>query len=454
MKIKNRLSLYFTAISVLVLLIVEVAISITVNSIIKSDFYSHLMDRATVAAQVYLEADEISADSLNHVRERYLLRLPDEVVRFYDDKDAASFIKDKNQFWPSAVINQVRKRKELEFSEGERQTVGIYYNDNQGNFVILVSAINHSGNKRINDLLTTLAVLLLVVTAALFLSSRWFAQKTLEPIDKVISQMRRVNVGNLSLRVDEGNGKDEISALARNFNRLLEHLENAFELQETFTINASHELRTPITSIIGEIEIALSKARTNAEYEQVLQSIFVDAERLKDTVTSLLELAHVDMNYTQPASKPIAIDELIWELSEYWNKRAGKGMFVVKVLNLPDDPDKLLIPANKQLLTIALNNIIGNAFKFSEDKRVNCSLYVDNTRITINIIDTGIGIPADELEKVFASFYRGTNVKGYAGSGIGLYVTGKIIALFNGIIDIKSIPGSGTDIIVTFRRQF
>src|SRR3569833_1265503 len=136
MKIKNRLSLYFTATSVFVLLVVEIGISITVNSITKNDFYSHLTDRASVAAQVYLEADEISADSLNRVRERYLLRLPDEVVRFYDDKDAASFIKDKNQFWTASVINQVRKHKRLEFSEGYRQTVGIYYKDNQGNFVI------------------------------------------------------------------------------------------------------------------------------------------------------------------------------------------------------------------------------------------------------------------------------------------------------------------------------
>jgi len=158
------------------------------------------------------------------------------------------------------------------------------------------------------------------------------------------------------------------------------------------------------------------------------------------------------MNYTQPASKPIAIDELIWELSEYWNIKIGKGMFVVNVLNLPDDHDKLLIPANKQLLTIALNNIIGNAFKFSSNRKVVCSLYADNTRITIDIADSGIGIPADELEKVFGSFYRGENVKHYTGSGIGLYVTGKIISLFSGIISIKSTPGSGTNIIITFMR--
>jgi len=452
MKIKNRLSLYFTATSVFVLLIVEIAISITVNSITKNDFYSHLIDRASVAAQVYLEADEISADSLNRVRGRYLMHLPDEVVRFYDDRDAASFIKDRNQFWPAPVINQVRKQKRLEFTEGERQTVGIYYNDNQGNFVILVSAVDHAGHKRMTDLLRSLIALLIVVTIALFISSRWFAQKTLEPIDKVVDQMRRVSAGNLSLRVDEGSGKDEISALAYNFNRLLEHLENAFEMQETFVINASHELRTPITSIIGEIELALAKVRSNEEYEKVLKSVFIDAERLKETVTSLLELAHVDMNYTQPAFKPVAIDELIWELSDYWNSKMGKGKFAVNILHLPDDADKLLITAHKQLLNIAMNNIIGNAYKFSGNQRVQCDLYADNSRITITISDIGIGIPADELEKVFQSFYRGANVKGYIGSGIGLYVTGKIIALFNGTIGIQSVPGQGTHIIVTFKK--
>ena len=452
MKIKNRLSLYFTAISTVVLLIVDIAICITVNSIIKSNFYSHLMDRATVAAQVYLEADEISADSLSRVKERYLLRLPDEVVRFYNDKNTASFIKDNSQYWPSSVINQVRKRKTLQFSEGKRQTVGIYYYDNQGDFVILVSAIDHAGDKRFNDLVEALAILLIIVSIVLFIMSRWFAQKTLEPIDKVIKQMRLVSAGNLSLRVDEGNGKDEISALAYNFNRLLAHLENAFELQETFVINASHELRTPITSIIGEIEISLNKARTNGEYEQVLKSVLADAERLKETITSLLELAHVDMNYTHPAFKPVAIDELIWELNDYWNAKLGKGMFAVNIQHLPEDPDKLLIPANKQLLTIALNNIIGNAFKFSENKRVQCGLYADEHRITITISDLGIGIPVDELEKVFNSFYRGANVKNYLGNGIGLYVTNKIITLFNGTIAINSVSGQGTDINITFIR--
>ncbi len=450
MKIKNRLSLYFTAISAFVLLIVEVVICITFNSLAKSNFYDNLMYRAYVAAQLYLEADEISADSLSHVKERYLQPLSHEVVRFYDDKNAATFIKDKNQFWTSPVINAVRKRKKMQFAEGDRQTVGIYYYDNQGDFVILVSAIDNQGNKRTRDLIESMAILLVSVTVGLFITSRWFAQKALEPIDEVIKQMGQVRASNLSLRVSEGNGKDEISALAHNFNQLLEHLENAFELQQTFVINASHELRTPITTIIGEIEIALNKLRTNAEYELVLNSVLNDAERLNKTISSLLELAHVDMNYTQPAFKPVAIDELIWELSDYWTEKAGKGLFNVNILRLPKEHEKLQVLANKSLLTIAFNNIIGNAYKFSGNKPVQCELYADENRIIIKISDLGIGIMPDELEKVFESFYRGTNVTGYNGNGIGLYVTYKIISLFNGTITVNSVPESGTTVTVQF----
>jgi signal transduction histidine kinase len=452
MQIRNRLSLYFTAISTFILVVVQAVICLIFNSLIKSDFYDHLKDRANVAAQLYLEADEITADSLSRVRVRFLERLPDEVIRLYDKKNAASFINDKDKFWDLNTIETVRKRKQLQFSANGRQTVGIYYNDNQGDFVILVSAIDFQGAKRLNDLIESMSILLLCVTAGLFVTSRWFAKKTLEPIGYLIKEMRQVGAGTLSLRVNEGNGKDEISTLAHNFNRLLERLEDAFELQQTFVINASHELRTPITTIIGEIEIALNRTRSHAEYEEVLKSALFEAGRLNETINSLLELAHVDLNFTRPELKPVAVDELIWELSDYWTKKTNKGQFVVNILHLPEDYEKLKIPANKALLTIALNNIIGNAFKFSNNKPVQCGLYADEKYISIQIADSGVGILPQELEKVFHSFFRGSNVNDINGHGIGLYVTQKIIKLFNGSIVINSVPNESTIVTIRFSR--
>ncbi|MEO8884630.1 MAG: ATP-binding protein [Mucilaginibacter sp.] len=452
MKIKNRLSLYFALITAVILFVALFIIYFAFNSIVRTDFDNRLLDRAKVAAQLYLKADEISSDSLSNVRKRYLRQLTGEVMRFYDNRNAPKFINDNNQHWNDKIINLVRKRHELIFTEGDHQSAGIYYKDNQGDFVILVSAIDIQGNKRLDDLIEIMAVFMITSLALLFFVGRWFAQKSLKPLDDMVQQMQQVRASNLSMRINEGNGKDEISRLAQNFNRLLMHLENAFELQQSFVTNASHELRTPVTSIIGEVEVALHKDRSVQEYDLLLRSVLADAERLKETITGLLELAQVDMNYTQAILSPVAIDELIWEVNDYWTKRIGKGMFTVNILGLPEDPEKLSIPANKALLTIALNNIIGNAYKFSNNKPVQCDLYIDNAKITITITDQGIGIPTAEAQKVFESFYRAGNVASHHGNGIGLYVTHKIISLFNGSITIDAAQPQGTAVKVEFKR--
>lgn len=450
MKIKNRLSLYFTLIGSGVLLGVMVSLYISVYTIVHNDFYTHLNDRANTAAQLYLKADEISADSLNNVRSRFFKNMPGAVTRIYDDRNSAAFIKDDEQYWQEKTIKDVRRYKHLEYTNQTRQVVGNYYKDNQGNFVILVSAIDQTGRRQLDSILEAMIIVFLIVTVALFLISRWLAQNTLSPIKSVVQQMQLINSTNLHMRVDEGKGKDEITELAGNFNRLLEHLENAFELQRTYVANASHELRTPITTIIGEVELALSKTPTGEENKRTMRLVLEESERLRDTVSGLMELAQVDMDYIIAEQSPVRIDELLWELQEYWVNKIGPGALQVNIEHMPESESMLTIPANHQLLFIALNNLIGNAFKFSDQHMVKCNFYADKSLIRMQIIDSGIGIPAEDISLIFKSFYRGTNSHTFAGSGIGLYVTQKIIQLFKGSLIAESAEGKGTCMTVKF----
>ncbi|MDN5286331.1 MAG: hypothetical protein JWR38_2605 [Mucilaginibacter sp.] len=449
MKIKNRLAFNFSLISAAVLFVILTVIYITFYSLFKSEFYEHLNDRAKVAAQLYLEADEISSDSLGHVRERYLEKLPGELLGIYDERNR-SFIGNKQQYWSDKIIDKVRNKKSLQFRVGTRQAVGIYYYDNQGNFVILVSAVDEQNIKRLLNMAEVMLVLFIVINGGLFLIGRWFAKRSLSPIDKVIEQMQQITVNNLHLRVQEGKGKDEITELARYFNRLLQHLQNAFELQQAFVANASHELRTPLTSMIGEIELSLMRLRTHTDYQQTLQSVLADTVRLNETITSLMELAQTDMEYTQAELSPVMIDELVWYLHDYWNKQKGGNKFIVEIEHMPEDANALTIMGNRSLLIIAFNNIIGNAFKFSNNEPVRCTLNANDTDISISIKDSGIGIAAQEIQKVFTSFYRSPEGREFPGSGIGLYVTQKIIQLFNGNITITSAMGSGSVFTVKF----
>ncbi len=450
MKIKNRLSLYFSLIGSGVLLVVLSSIYLSFHSFIKDDFYNHLNDRANVAAQLYLEADEISADSLGRVRERFLKSLPGEVVRLYDSRNSAAFIADKNQHWDSKTIETVRKRGHLEYTDGDDQVVGIYYKDNQGNFVILVSATDIDGMRRLGVMLQTMLVVFIIVGAMLYFVSKLFATQALAPINDLVRQMQVIKASHLNVRVNEGNGKDEISELARNFNRLLAHLENDFELQKTYVTNASHELRTPITSIIGEVELALTKERSSQENIRTLQLVLEESERLMDTISGLMQLAQVDVDYNSAALQPVRMDELLWEIHDYWVNKPGSGPFKINIEHLPQNEALLTILANRQLMLIALNNLVGNAFKFSGQKQVTCDFYADEHVIRIRITDEGIGIPAAEIDKVTTSFYRSSNAGGFSGNGIGLYVTQKIIQLFNGTLSIRSAEGAGTTITTEF----
>nr|WP_255670483.1 HAMP domain-containing sensor histidine kinase [Mucilaginibacter sp. UR6-11] len=434
------------------MLAVMISLYISVYTIVRNDFYTHLNDRANTAAQLYLKADEITPDSLSRVRNRFLKSLHGEVTRIYDDRNSAAFISDKEQYWDHKTIEAVRRRNYLAYSSKGNQVVGIYYKDNQGNFVILVSAMDSTGKRQLDAIFDAMVIVFLIVTATLFLVSRWLAQNTLSPIKKVVQQMQLIKSTNLHLRVNEGKGKDEISELANNFNRLLEHLENAFELQRTYVANASHELRTPITTIIGEVELALRKEPSAEENKRTLQLVLEESERLRDTISGLMELAQVDMDYTIAEQGPVRVDELLWELQDYWANKIRQGALQVNIEHMPESESMLTIPANYQLLFIALNNLISNAFKFSDQRPVKCNFYADESLIRMQIIDSGIGIPRDDLDLVFKSFYRGNNSHSFAGSGIGLYVTQKIIQLFHGTLSVDSVEGQGTCMTVKFIR--
>ncbi|MBL4676044.1 MAG: HAMP domain-containing histidine kinase [Mucilaginibacter sp.] len=453
MKIKTRLSLNFTLLSSGALLLVLIALYIAVYSFFVTDFYNRLGDRTNLASQVFLKADELAADSMIQIQEEYLEKLPDEVIRVYDKDNMSAFKVNHNIYWNKNIIEQVRRDGTLEYQEGNRKVVGKFYHDNQGDFVILSSAVDLNTPRRMMMLGKIAGSLFVVFGVILFFLGRWFAQRALSPVDNLIEQIRHVRSSNLHLRVSQVKNKDEIAELIDNFNRLLEHLQNAFELQKTFVANASHELRTPLTSIMGEVEVALEKDRDPKEYQRILSSIVTDGARLQETIASLMELAQVDLNYTRAKLSPVRVDELVWELQEQWTNRKGPGKLRIQLADLPENEELLTIPANKQMLYIALNNIIDNAFKYSDPKAVTLAFEAAESGIRIAVTDEGPGISKENAERIFQPFVRVNKDNTVAGSGIGLYITSKIIELFNGTIRVESDGVAGSTFVVEFLKE-
>jgi len=450
MKIKDRLALYFTLISTFTLLAVLIVVYFAFQKVMESEFFDRLTDRTMVTAKLYLKADEISTEALDAVRAQYLERLNGEVIRIYNERNNATFIGDDEQFWTNEIINKVRQEGKARFKDGERQVVGIFYKDNQGDFVIIASAIDHGTTVRVRQLLKVMIVVFIIIFIGLLLSARWIAERILSPLDVFIQQVKLIKSNNLDFRVAEGKNKDEITLLAQNFNNLMEHMEHAFILQKTFVANASHELRTPVTRMIIGAEISLSKERETHEYKKALRSMLEDAEKLENIITGLFHLAQTDLEYGSAQVEQVRIDEMIWQMQSEWNQKKGTNKLMVEMINLPMDDQLLTLQANPTLLQIALDNIISNAFKFSDNQQVSCLLDITPLGIDITISDKGTGIEASKLEQIFKPFYSSSAKVEHAGNGMGLYMAHKIITLFGGKITVTSSNVSGTTFLVQF----
>ena len=445
--------MYFTVTSSLLMLLIMIFIYLLYSNQTKNDFYHTLHERTEITAQLYLEADEISNAALQKIKEKFVISLPYEEIRVYDSTYKLSFVKDTDRNWSRKIIDDVRQKKYLAYREKEKQIVGIYYEDNQGNFVILASAVDIYGQERKKNLLKILGALFVIQILIQFIAGRWFAQRTLYPIQQVNAQVQKISATDLHLRVDTDNEKDELGLLAANFNSLLERLEKSFDLQKMFVANASHELKTPVTNIIGEIEVAVSKERSSAENNKTLQSVLVEAERLNTIIRNFLMLANAENSFATQRTELVRFDELLWEIKETFISQEYT-LVDIQMNELPDNEQRLYIATNKALLSIALSNVIQNGLKFSGGLPVICSLhFTDDSRI-IRITDKGIGIDADVLKNIFEPFFRSSGVNTCQGHGMGLYIAQKIIELLGGIINVQSQPGVGSVFNIVFKQTY
>ncbi len=453
MKIKNKLTLLFTGIIALLLLALTIYIFSLSKSYASSDFFKHLKERAFITANVFLEEDEASKKVYTEFREQYLDKLPSEIIRVYNANDQQAFINDSVvSLFSKDVIDKTRKQKTYEHKNGNRYVSGIFYSDNQGEFVIIASAMDTIGDAKLNHLRNVLMIGFFISVVIVFFLGRFFTSQMLQPVSVIVKQVKRITETNLHLRLNEGNGKDEIAELAKTFNNVLTRLESAFVLQRNFVADASHELRTPLTSIIGNIDVTLSKERTGDEYRSILNTILEEAERLHKLSNGLLNIAqaNVDENNLKPES--IRIDELLEEAIDIVNNQVPKGKFELIFNNMPSSSDELMIFGNKNLLLIAFENLLENASKFSDHKKVEISLLNCARELVITVHDSGIGIPEKDIGKVSQTFYRAENARQYSGSGIGLALSQKIILLHNGKLFLNSSEGKGTTATVQFPK--
>jgi len=259
-----------------------------------------------------------------------------------------------------------------------------------------------------------------------------------------------ISATNLHKRLDIANGEDELAHLSITFNRLLERLETSFALQRNFVANASHELRTPLSAITAQLEVTLMNTRSVEEYKLVMQSILDDIREMNQLSEGLFDLTLASRDVSLMKFSEVRLDELLMQSRGELLKKKPEYKINIHIGELPDNERLLMLHGKEHLLKSTLRNLMDNACKYSPDKTADVILTFENQNIIIRILDHGIGIPADYMDKLFTPLLRAGNVKHIQGHGLGLALAKKIVELHHGKISVESEIDKGTRVLLTF----
>jgi two-component system heavy metal sensor histidine kinase CusS len=270
------------------------------------------------------------------------------------------------------------------------------------------------------------------------------ARHGIRPVEQMTTTARHISSTNLRERILPEGYPFELASLAETFNQMLDRLEESFGRISRFSADIAHDLRTPVNNIRGEAEVALARARSSDEYRDVIESCLEEAVRLSDLIGDLLFLARAESPITDLRREAVNVAELLGGVREYYEASAADGGVS---LTTTVEPEPVIAELDRALVQRAVGNLVSNALAHTPPGgAVVLGMNTDLSTIRIEVFDTGIGIPAEALPKVFDRFVRvdSSRSQGSGGTGLGLSIVQSIAQLHGGNVEISSQPGQGT----------
>lgn len=310
--------------------------------------------------------------------------------------------------------------------------------------VLQVAAPLAARNATLRDMALLLLGIVLVASVIAFVGSWWLAERAIGPVHEIVDQAEEIGTGTERRRISAWADSREYQRLVQVINAMLGRLDDAYQTQRRFTADAGHELRSPLTALRGELELALRRERHPEEYRRVIGSALEEVERLSRTAEDLLTLARSDARAIQPRLRPVDLADRARRAAEAFSTMArSKGVAlaveaegVVEVLADPDLVDHML------------RNVIENALKFTPPGgRVTIRAARQAGEGVLDVLDTGPGIPEGELERVFERFHQvadsRTPARNGTGAGLGLAIARTMAELHGGTLTAANRDGDG-----------
>jgi signal transduction histidine kinase len=358
MKTRTKMASIFFTSCLLIILLLGTAVYYSFDKYSHVDFDKRVQTRAIIASKYYLEKDTNKSEAYKMIREQFFEKLhkEKEMVMQLESNKSFDFYASKYHL-PEELLTQINVKGKATLRDGDVVYSGLKYSQGDKTSIVVVSAENYFTAHHLAYLRNVLLIAIGLGTLLTLYVSIYFSTHIFDPVKKITDKVRQISTDNIHLRLEEPTNNHEIGELASTFNQLLDRLKQLLK-SKNFISNASHELGTPLTVIIGEADLALRKERSSEVYQEAIQNILAQAERLDHITKSLLFLAQSGYQGDKPTREIVRTDQLLWDVKETFDKLSPKNHIIVDLNEVPDDPKRLKIMGNRQLLLVAFSNII------------------------------------------------------------------------------------------------
>jgi two-component system OmpR family sensor kinase len=282
--------------------------------------------------------------------------------------------------------------------------------------------------------------IVLLVSIGSFVGSWWLAGKTVRPVNEIIAQAERISGHRPGEHISAYAETKEFASLVHVLNTMLSRIDEAFEAQKRFTADASHELRSPLTALRGELELALRRERNPEEYRRVIHSSLEESVRLSDLADDLLTLARSDAGVMTLRLEDVDIVERVRFAVDRLEPRVKEKMLRVNV----GAENQISGLYDVKLLDQLIWNLLDNAVKFSpRGGEIKVSVSSDGQEMLLEVADSGSGVPPDALDRIFERFARADDTHASEGTGLGLSIVRAVADVHEGHVEARNRDGGG-----------
>jgi len=315
-------------------------------------------------------------------------------------------------------------------------------------YLIIAMSLSDS-SKVLENLLDTLMITFPIILFILFFLARFYAGRSIKPINDIIYTSKIITKDNLKSRIPLPKTRDELFTLSKTINNLLNRIEDAIEREKQFTSDASHELRTPLTVIKGTLEVLIRKTRDSKEYEEKINYCINEVDHLNSLVDQLLLMARFENQKQNIKKENVYLNAAILDVLTLNAEKIKAKKLNVELEAL----EEFSIYSDSYLTVTILRNIISNAVKYSKDEtRIKIFLSREKSKINCLVSDEGIGIAKKDLESILNPFFRSDslNHSEIKGTGLGLFIVKRMTDLLQIKFKIESEIGKGTKVLLVF----